>query len=140
MNRDELFCLCILRDNIVRNIKKFEKLEQKECSAERYGQGIMRKLTRTVLAEDHHEYKAELRNEIFALQRQFLAKRAELEKEISCIDDQYTRLAFSLRYVDLLSVRDAASTIGGSCTAAAIQAKKDRFLGTHNTPERSDSS
>ena len=140
MTRDDLYCLYILRGDIIRKIKELEQLEQKERSAERYGQGMMRKLTRTVLAEDHHEYKAELRKEIFVLQRQFLAKRAELEKELSCIDDQYTRLAFSLRYVDLLSVRDAASAIGGNCTAVAIQAKKDRFLGTHNTPERIDSS
>ena len=140
MDRNELNRLRPLRREIVCRIKELHKMEQREVSAAKQGQSLMHSMTKVALAENHHERKAELRKEIFALQRQFLTKRAELEKEISCIEDQYTRLAFSLCYVDLLSAKDAASIIGGNRTAGAILAQKNRYLSTHNTPEGIDSS
>lgn len=140
MDREELNRLRVLRDRIIQDIKELRILEQREHSVEKYGQSVVHRITKTLLTEDHYQRKAALRLNIFELQRQFLTERADLEKEITKIPDPYVRLTFSLCYVDLLTMRNAATFVGGNCTAGAIQALGARYLNSQNTVEGIDSS
>ena len=140
MDRDELNRLRVLRDRIVQGIKELNAMERREQSAAKYGQSMMHRMTKTILAEDHYERKTVLRRNIFDLQRQFLTERAALEKKIAEIRDPYVRLTFSLCYVDLLTMQAAAAFIGGNCTAGAIQALGARYLNNQNTGKGIDSS
>lgn len=140
MNRHGLNRLRVLRDRIILGVKELHDMERREQSVAKYGQSMMHRMTKTILAEDHYEKKTALRCNIFDLQRQFLTERAALEKEIAEIRDPYVRLTFSLCYVDLLTMQAASVFIGGDCTAGAIQALGARYLNNKNTVEGIDSS
>lgn len=72
--------------------------------------------------------KARILEEIADKRRDFLEMRAEIERSISTVPNQQVRLAMSLHYVDLLTLRQAARLMGGNCTEISLQALISRYI------------
>ena len=127
-DRERLNALRNLRDSIVADIKTLRKMERRETlSAAKY-HSVTRTLRRAELPPDYHKRIEELRTVIYEKQRQFLSAQADLETEISAVQDHYVRLAMSLCYVDLLTHKEAAAAIGIGVTEGAIQRLIERYF------------
>ena len=128
IKRERLNALRNLRDSIVADIKTLRKMERRETlSAAKY-HSVTRTLRRAELPPDYHERIEELRASIYEKQWRFLSVQADLEKEISGVQDHYVRLAMSLCYVDLLTQKEAAAAIGSGVTEGAIQRLMGRYF------------
>ena len=113
MTVEELNVLRSLRDSICADIKALRTLERREkLTAESKAGGFLRSFYRSSLPDDYRERMADLRDGVYRKQRRYLTAQALLEKELSCIPNQYARVLMSLYFVDLTTKQDAAELIG----------------------------
>lgn len=71
---------------------------------------------------------ADLKAIITAKQQQCIHERNRLERYISSIDDSLTRQIFTLRFINGLSWRQVAFSLGGGNTEATVKMQCHRYL------------
>lgn len=113
---------------LLRDEKALRLLEERERSAAKRGTTILRCLRKGFDEEALFEEKRMLQEAISQNGIWFSNRRAELERKISNIQDQYLRLVLSLHYIDQMTYKQAAGYIGNGATGDALQALVQRFF------------
>lgn len=128
MTRAELERLWMLKAEIVAHERTLSDIEAKEAARTRRGTSFLHSLSSPRSEPDLSGEKARISEEISDKRQDFLEMRAEIERSISTVPNQQVRLAMSLHYVDLLTLRQAARLMGGNCTERSLQALISRYV------------
>lgn len=128
MTRAELERLWKLKAEIVAHERALSDIEAKEAARTRRGISFLHSLSPPRSEPDLSGEKARILEELSGKQQEFLEMRAEMENMVSKVDNQQVRLAMSLHYVDLLTLRQAARLMGGNCTERSLQALISRYI------------
>ena len=128
MTRAELERLWKLKAEIVAHERALSDIEAKEAARTRRGTSFLHSLSPPRSEPDLSGEKARILEELSGKQQEFLEMRAEMENMVSKVDNQQVRLAMSLHYVDLLTLRQAARLMGGNCTERSLQALISRYI------------
>ncbi|MCL2718109.1 MAG: hypothetical protein FWE14_04940 [Lachnospiraceae bacterium] len=108
------------------------RLEELQAKAEGTSSGFLSELSKAPNFESKLEKyiveKVDLANIIFKKQQRCIDERARLEQYINDIDDSYTRMIFSLRFIDGLSWDKVADHIGGGNTDQSVKKRCYRHL------------
>lgn len=113
-------------------LKKEEKQLQQQVEELR---SKVEKVTTTVSDMPKGGQKKDLRDELIDLidllalkQKQCVVEQNRLERYIATVDDSYTRLILSLRYISGMSWGQIALKVGGGNTAENVRQTIHRFL------------
>lgn len=128
MSRTDFERLWRLKKDMVEIEKKLCALDAKEKARAQHGNSILHSLSVPRKIDDLQSEKQNLLKNLMEKQQAFLEARVELESQICKVDNQYVRLALSLHYVDLLTLKQAAHIIGGNCTDRALQQLITRYV------------
>lgn len=128
MTRAELERLWKIKAEIVAHERALSDIEAKEAARNRRGTSFLHSLSPPRSEPDLSCEKSRILEELSDKRQDFLKMRAEIEHSISTVSNQQVRLAMSLHYVDLLTLRQAASLMGGNCTERSLQALISRYI------------
>ena len=128
MTRTELERLWKIKAEIAAHERALSDIEAKEAARTRRGTSFLHSLSPPRSEPDLSGEKARILEELSGKQQEFLEMRAEMENMVSKVDNQQVRLAMSLHYVDLLTLRQAARLMGGNCTERSLQALISRYI------------